>query len=126
MLDVLGDGGILKEVVQPGEGPPIPQNASVLSTAVFFLKMLNNSLIDCSGVISPYSFSYTVHYSGFLEYSDQPFQTTTNFKHPRMMKLGRGQKFLVQVLRSLDFWSNKAFEYVTLSSADFFNILYVQ
>ncbi|KAG7240183.1 hypothetical protein INR49_027234 [Caranx melampygus] len=60
MDDILGDGGILKEVVQPGEGPPIPQNASVL-----------------------------VHYSGFLEYSNHPFETTTNFKHPQMMKLGR-------------------------------------
>ncbi|AWP19850.1 putative inactive peptidyl-prolyl cis-trans isomerase FKBP6 isoform 2 [Scophthalmus maximus] len=60
MSDVLGDGGILKEVVQSGEGPPVPQNASVL-----------------------------VHYSGFLEYSDRPFDTTTNFRHPRMMKLGR-------------------------------------
>ncbi|XP_040920571.1 inactive peptidyl-prolyl cis-trans isomerase FKBP6 [Toxotes jaculatrix] len=60
MYDILGDGGILKEVVQAGEGPPIPQNASVL-----------------------------MHYSGFLEYSDKPFETTANFKYPQMMKLGR-------------------------------------
>ncbi|XP_075315621.1 inactive peptidyl-prolyl cis-trans isomerase FKBP6 [Odontesthes bonariensis] len=60
MNDVLGDGGILKEVIQPGEGPPVPHNASVI-----------------------------IHYSGFLEYSDQPFETTVNFKYPRMMKLGR-------------------------------------
>ncbi|CAI5683396.1 unnamed protein product [Oreochromis niloticus] len=60
MNDIIGDGGILKEVVQPGEGPPVPENASVL-----------------------------IHYSGFLEYSDQPFETTTNLKYPRMMKLGR-------------------------------------
>ncbi|XP_037305170.2 inactive peptidyl-prolyl cis-trans isomerase FKBP6 [Pungitius pungitius] len=60
MDDVLGDGGILKEVVQSGEGPPIPENASVL-----------------------------IHYSGFLEYSHRPFETTTHFKYPRMMKLGR-------------------------------------
>ncbi|XP_044025758.1 inactive peptidyl-prolyl cis-trans isomerase FKBP6-like isoform X3 [Siniperca chuatsi] len=60
MNDVLGDGGILKEVVQPGDGPPVPQNASVL-----------------------------MNYSGFLEYSDHPFETTTNLKYPPMMKLGR-------------------------------------
>ncbi|XP_037541754.1 inactive peptidyl-prolyl cis-trans isomerase FKBP6 [Nematolebias whitei] len=60
MLDILGDGGILKEVVQSGEGPPVPQNASVL-----------------------------MYYSGFLEYSDQPFDTTAHLKYPRMMKLGR-------------------------------------
>ncbi|XP_034555309.1 inactive peptidyl-prolyl cis-trans isomerase FKBP6 [Notolabrus celidotus] len=60
MDDVLGDGGILKEVVKPGEGLPVPQNASVL-----------------------------IHYSGFLEYSDHPFETTTHHKYPQMMKLGR-------------------------------------
>lgn len=31
MSDVLGDGGILKEVVQAGDGLPVPHNASVLS-----------------------------------------------------------------------------------------------
>ncbi|XP_028253703.1 inactive peptidyl-prolyl cis-trans isomerase FKBP6 [Parambassis ranga] len=60
MNDIQGDGGILKEVVQPGEGRPVTENASVL-----------------------------MHYSGFLEYSQQPFETTTHLKHPRMMKLGR-------------------------------------
>ncbi|KAM6906474.1 inactive peptidyl-prolyl cis-trans isomerase FKBP6 [Lycodopsis pacificus] len=60
MNDVLGDGGILKEVVQSGEGPPVPENASVL-----------------------------IHYSCFLEYSDRPFETTTHYKYPQMMKLGR-------------------------------------
>ncbi|XP_047429956.1 inactive peptidyl-prolyl cis-trans isomerase FKBP6 isoform X2 [Mugil cephalus] len=60
MNDILGDGGILKEVVQPGEGSPVPKDASVI-----------------------------LHYSGFLEYSDQPFETTTHFKYPPMMKIGR-------------------------------------
>ncbi|XP_012734526.2 inactive peptidyl-prolyl cis-trans isomerase FKBP6 [Fundulus heteroclitus] len=60
MFDILGDGGILKEVVKPGEGPPVPQNASVL-----------------------------MYYSGFLEYSNRPFESTTHFKYPPMMKLGR-------------------------------------
>lgn len=35
MDDILGDGGVLKEVVQPGEGPPVPHNASVLSIYLF-------------------------------------------------------------------------------------------
>lgn len=60
MDDILDDGGILKEVVQPGEGPPVPENASVI-----------------------------MHYSNFLEYSDEPIETTLNVKHPRIMKLGR-------------------------------------
>ncbi|XP_068610164.1 inactive peptidyl-prolyl cis-trans isomerase FKBP6-like [Brachionichthys hirsutus] len=60
MEDLLGDGGILKQVIKPGEGPPVPQNASVL-----------------------------MRYSGFLEHSPDPFETTRNFKYPQMMKLGR-------------------------------------
>ncbi|KAF6730388.1 Inactive peptidyl-prolyl cis-trans isomerase FKBP6 [Oryzias melastigma] len=60
MTDVLGDGGIFKEVLHPGEGPPVPQNATV-----------------------------SVHYSGYLEYADQPFETTTNLLHPRLLKTGR-------------------------------------
>ncbi|XP_019715044.1 inactive peptidyl-prolyl cis-trans isomerase FKBP6 [Hippocampus comes] len=60
MEDILGNGGIFKEVISPGYGPPVSPSASVL-----------------------------IHYSGFLEYSDQPFETTTRLKHPRLMKLGR-------------------------------------
>ncbi|XP_026110588.1 inactive peptidyl-prolyl cis-trans isomerase FKBP6-like isoform X1 [Carassius auratus] len=60
MRDILGDGGILKEVVHAGEGPPVPKHASV-----------------------------SIHFSGFIEYSDAPFETTSHLKYPRMMKLGR-------------------------------------
>ncbi|XP_041921916.1 inactive peptidyl-prolyl cis-trans isomerase FKBP6 [Alosa sapidissima] len=60
MQDILGDGGILKRVIQPGEGPLVPRDASV-----------------------------SVNLSGYLEYSDDPFETTNKLKHPRMMKLGR-------------------------------------
>ncbi|KAM6970523.1 inactive peptidyl-prolyl cis-trans isomerase FKBP6 [Aplochiton taeniatus] len=60
MQDILGDGGILKEVIQHGEGPPVPRDASV-----------------------------SIHFSGFLEYSGHPFETTKHMKYPRMMKLGR-------------------------------------
>ncbi|PWA27518.1 hypothetical protein CCH79_00000105, partial [Gambusia affinis] len=60
MYDILGDGGILKEVVQPGEGPPVPQNASVI-----------------------------MYYSGYLEYSNQPFESTAHLQYPPLMKLGR-------------------------------------
>lgn len=35
MNDILGDEGILKEVVQHGDGPLVPHSASVLSMAVF-------------------------------------------------------------------------------------------
>ncbi|TRY54310.1 hypothetical protein DNTS_021289 [Danionella cerebrum] len=60
MQDLLGDGGVLKEVIHAGEGPPIPMHASV-----------------------------SIHFSGFIEYSDAPFETTNHLKYPRMMKLGK-------------------------------------
>ncbi|KAM9778100.1 inactive peptidyl-prolyl cis-trans isomerase FKBP6 isoform 2-T2 [Syngnathus typhle] len=60
MEDILGNGGVLKELIYPGDGPPVPQSASVL-----------------------------MHYSGFLEYSERPFETTSHLKHPRLVKLGR-------------------------------------
>ncbi|KAL2083321.1 hypothetical protein ACEWY4_021094 [Coilia grayii] len=60
MQDILGDGGVLKKVIQPGEGPLVPRDASIL-----------------------------VKLSGYLEYSDEPFDTTKKYKYHRMMKLGR-------------------------------------
>ncbi|XP_077442807.1 inactive peptidyl-prolyl cis-trans isomerase FKBP6 isoform X2 [Stigmatopora argus] len=60
MDDILGNGGVLKEVVQPGDGPLVPKNATVLA-----------------------------HYSSYLEYSDLPFETTTHLKYPQFLKLGR-------------------------------------
>ncbi|CAI5683397.1 unnamed protein product [Oreochromis niloticus] len=39
MNDIIGDGGILKEVVQPGEGPPVPENASVLNVTLAGLEV---------------------------------------------------------------------------------------
>ncbi|XP_072516501.1 inactive peptidyl-prolyl cis-trans isomerase FKBP6 [Salminus brasiliensis] len=60
MQDILGDGGILKEVIRAGDGPLVPRDASV-----------------------------SVNYSAFLEYADQPFDSTTHLKFPRMMKLGK-------------------------------------
>lgn len=96
MNDVLGDGGILKEVVQPGDGPPLPHNASVLSIAIQFCSKI--SWCSCylpNDFVLPepllFLFLPQVHYSGFLEYSEEPFETNTNLKYPQMMKLGRGQ-----------------------------------
>lgn len=60
MQDILGDGGVLKEVIHEGEGPPVPMHASV-----------------------------SINFSGFIEYTDAPFETTNHLKYPRMMKLGK-------------------------------------
>ncbi|TSL34525.1 Inactive peptidyl-prolyl cis-trans isomerase FKBP6 [Bagarius yarrelli] len=60
MQDILGDGGILKDVLREGEGPLVPRDASI-----------------------------SIHFSGFLEYSDQPFESTRSYKFPKMMKLGK-------------------------------------
>ncbi|KAL4630922.1 inactive peptidyl-prolyl cis-trans isomerase FKBP6 [Arapaima gigas] len=59
MQDVSGDGGVLKDLVHGGEGQLCPRNATVF-----------------------------VHFSGYLEYSDRPFETSAHFKYPQMMKLG--------------------------------------
>ncbi|XP_056150155.1 inactive peptidyl-prolyl cis-trans isomerase FKBP6 [Lampris incognitus] len=60
MKDISGDGGVLKQVVQPGTGLYLPKDASV-----------------------------SIRFSGFLEYSDKPFDSNTQLRHPHMMKLGR-------------------------------------
>ncbi|XP_066552123.1 inactive peptidyl-prolyl cis-trans isomerase FKBP6 [Amia ocellicauda] len=60
MQDLVGDGGILKEVIQPGMGQPVPENASVV-----------------------------YHFSAYLEYSDRPFESNRYQKYPGLMKLGR-------------------------------------
>lgn len=56
MTDVLGDEGILKEVVQPGVGPPIPNNASVLSTALFIWpwRCSSSRKLFCSAKLTSY------------------------------------------------------------------------
>ncbi|XP_032441726.1 inactive peptidyl-prolyl cis-trans isomerase FKBP6 isoform X1 [Xiphophorus hellerii] len=91
MYDILGDGGILKEVVQPGEGPPVPQNASVISS--YNAKKQSKTFIWDSCSISQLVFSMLyplpVYYSGYLEYSNQPFESTSHLQYPPMMKLGR-------------------------------------
>ncbi|KAJ3606730.1 hypothetical protein NHX12_026249 [Muraenolepis orangiensis] len=33
---------------------------------------------------------FRMHYSAFLEYAEQPYETTSHRKYPRMMKLGKG------------------------------------
>uniref|UniRef100_W5LY61 peptidylprolyl isomerase n=2 Tax=Lepisosteus oculatus TaxID=7918 RepID=W5LY61_LEPOC len=60
MQALVGDGGILKEVIHPGVGQLVPENASV-----------------------------SFRYAGFLEYSDSPFESNSYLKHPRLMRLGR-------------------------------------
>lgn len=41
-------------------------------------------------VFSAFISVYVVHFSGYLEYSDRPFESNNRSKHPPMMKLGRG------------------------------------
>ncbi|XP_067166028.1 inactive peptidyl-prolyl cis-trans isomerase FKBP6 [Apteryx mantelli] len=60
LRDLSSDGGVLKEVLRPGAGEPVPPDASV-----------------------------AVKYSGYLEYADEPFCTNCYRKLPRLMKLGK-------------------------------------
>uniref|UniRef100_H0V0N7 peptidylprolyl isomerase n=1 Tax=Cavia porcellus TaxID=10141 RepID=H0V0N7_CAVPO len=64
MLDISGDGGVLKDVIREGAG--------VLDSCVF-----------------PHPFSSVlVKYSGYLEHMDKPFDSNCFRKTPRLMKLG--------------------------------------
>lgn len=47
MTDISGDGGVLKKLLKPGEGPIVPEEAIVRT-----------------------------HYNGFVEYNDEPFDST--------------------------------------------------
>lgn len=62
MVDVSGDGGVLKMEVKPGVGHCIPDGASV-----------------------------TFHYSAFLEYSDEPFDSTMLREQPERKLLDAGE-----------------------------------
>ncbi|XP_048822723.1 inactive peptidyl-prolyl cis-trans isomerase FKBP6 isoform X2 [Lagopus muta] len=59
LQDISGDGGVLKELLRPGTGQPVPPAATV-----------------------------AVKYSGYLEHMDKPFCTNCTKKLPRLMKLG--------------------------------------
>lgn len=61
MEDMTGDGGVLKMIVQPGIGGDIPDNATIV-----------------------------FHYSAFLEYLDEPFDSSYLRKKPEKNKVDSG------------------------------------
>ncbi|XP_047472253.1 inactive peptidyl-prolyl cis-trans isomerase FKBP6-like [Penaeus chinensis] len=61
MEDMTGDGGVLKMIVQPGIGGDIPDNATII-----------------------------FHYSAFLEYLDEPFDSSYLRKKPEKNKIDSG------------------------------------
>ena len=62
MEDLTGDRGVLKKVLEHGSGPVVPNGAMV-----------------------------TVHYNGYLEYSDEPYDSSRLRNQEQHFKLGRGQ-----------------------------------
>lgn len=61
MEDLTGDGGILKKVLTHGIGPVVPEGALV-----------------------------RVHYNGYLEYCDEPYDSSRLRNKEQQFKLGRG------------------------------------
>ncbi len=61
MEDIAGDGGVLKKVLTSGLGPTVPEGAMV-----------------------------RVHYNGYLEYSDEPYDSSRLRNREQQFKLGRG------------------------------------
>lgn len=61
MKDITGDGGVLKKVLTTGVGPTVPDGAMV-----------------------------RVHYNGYLEYSDEPYDSSRLRNKEQQFKLGQG------------------------------------
>ena len=61
MKDITGDGGVLKKVLTNGLGPTVPEGALV-----------------------------RVHYNGYLEYSDEPYDSSRLRNKEQQFKLGKG------------------------------------
>jgi FK506-binding protein 6 len=62
MEDLTGDGGVLKKVLTNGLGPGVPEGAMV-----------------------------RVHYNGYLEYSDEPYDSSRLRNREQQFKLGKGR-----------------------------------
>ena len=64
MVDLTGDGGVMKKVLTDGIGPLVPDGAVV-----------------------------RVHYNGYLEYCDEPYDSSRLRNKEQKFKLGRGEIF---------------------------------
>lgn len=62
MEDLTGDGGVLKKVMEHGVGPMVPEGAFV-----------------------------RVHYNGYLEYCDEPYDSSRLRGRDQQFRLGNGQ-----------------------------------
>ena len=62
MEDLTGDGGVLKKVLRQGIGPMVPEGAIV-----------------------------RVHYNGYLEYSDEPYDSSRLRNRQQQFALGKGK-----------------------------------
>lgn len=61
MEDLVGDGGVLKKVIHPGTGPLVPEGAMV-----------------------------RVHYNGYLEFADEPYDSSRLRNRQQQFQLGKG------------------------------------
>lgn len=61
MEDLVGDGGVLKKVIRPGTGLLVPEGAMV-----------------------------RVHYNGYLEFADEPYDSSRLRNRQQQFQLGKG------------------------------------
>jgi FK506-binding protein 6 len=61
MEDLTGESGVLKRIIRPGAGPVVPEEATV-----------------------------RVHYNAYLEYNDEPYDSSRLRNQPEQLKLGQG------------------------------------
>lgn len=76
MEDLTGDGKVFKNVLRTGVGPIVPEGATIRSNYNHYIIM--TSLL-------------TVHYNGYLEYSDEPYDSTRLRNKPLTIRLGKQQ-----------------------------------
>ena len=78
MTDLTNMGGVLKKILRTGVGPVIPEGATVRGTC--FLQSLNDIIMTS-----------LVHYNGYLEYSDEPYDSSRLRNKPLTIRLGQGE-----------------------------------
>ena len=78
MEDLTGEGGVFKKTIRTGTGPVIPERATVKSTPTHKINYVDG-------------FCIAVHYNGYLEYSDEPYDSSYLRNKPLVIHLGKGE-----------------------------------
>ncbi len=76
MIDVTGDKGVMKRIIQTGIGPVMPEGCVVRGRCGFIELIIIKIVVRA------------VHYNGYLEYADEPYDSTRLRSQPLKIRLG--------------------------------------